>query len=88
MADIPSVEDVLENIKTNIFDQLTGRVYLRDYTHAQKNFLPGGMANAGKVKFTFHTWFQFNPTAYQPPTGQNYGLLVKSIKSISISNKG
>ena len=70
----------LQSIKTGILDQLTGRVYLRDYTHAQKNFLPGGMANAGKVKFTFHTWFQINPSAYQPPTGQNYGLLVKTIK--------
>ena len=38
------------------------------------------MANVGKVKFTFHTWFQINPSAYIPPTGQNYGLLVKSIK--------
>lgn len=70
----------LQQLQNSILDQLTGRVYLRDYTHAQKNFLPGGMANAGKVKFTFHTWFQINPSAYQPPTGQNYGLLVKTIK--------
>jgi hypothetical protein len=74
------VGDAATDIKTSILDQLTGRVYLRDYTHAAKNFLPGGMANAGKVKFTFHTWFQINPSAYQPPTGQNYGLLVKTIK--------
>ena len=75
-----SVDRLLDGIQTGIVDQLTGRVYLRDYTHAAKNFLPGGMANAGKVKFTFHTWFQINPSAYQPPTGQNYGLLVKTIK--------
>jgi hypothetical protein len=64
----------------DILNAFAGRVYVRDWTHAAKNFLPGGMANAGKVKFTFHTWFEINPTAYQPPTGQNYGLLVKSIK--------
>lgn len=74
------VDKALQQLQNSILDQLTGRVYLRDYTHAQKNFLPGGMANAGKVKFTFHTWFQINPSAYQPPTGQNYGLLVKTIK--------
>ena len=69
-----------QQLQGSILDQLTGRVYLRDYTHAAKNFLPGGQGNAGKVKFTFHTWFQINPSAYQPPTGQNYGLLVKTIK--------
>ena len=74
------VDKALQQLQNNILDQFTGRVYLRDYTHAAKNFLPGGMANAGKVKFTFHTWFQINPSAYQPPTGQNYGLLVKTIK--------
>jgi len=74
------VNKALQQLQNSILDQLTGRVYLRDYTHAAKNFLPGGMGNAGKVKFTFHTWFQINPTAYQPPTGQNYGLLVKTIK--------
>lgn len=71
---------VRDEFLQNLTGTLVGRTYLRDYTHAQKNFLPGGMANAGKVKFTFHTWFQINPTAYQPPTGQNYGLLVKQIK--------
>lgn len=74
------VSKALDSIQAGLVNQLVGRTYLRDYTHAQKNFLPGGMANAGKVKFTFHTWFQINPTAWQPPTGENYGLLVKSIK--------
>jgi hypothetical protein len=74
------VGDIVDDVKNNILDQLTGRVYLRDYTHAAKNFLPGNMGNAGKVKFTFHTWFQINPTAYSPPTGSNIGLLVKSVK--------
>ena len=74
------LDKALQQLQNSILDQLTGRVYLRDYTHAAKNFLPGGQGNAGKVKFTFHTWFQINPSAYQPPTGQNYGLLVKTIK--------
>ena len=74
------LNQALQQLQNSILDQLTGRVYLRDYTHAAKNFLPGGQGNAGKVKFTFHTWFQINPSAYQPPTGQNYGLLVKTIK--------
>jgi len=80
MADEDPLKALGDGIKRNILNQLTGRTYLRDYTHAAKVFIPGDMANAGKVKFTFHTFFQINPTAYQPPTGQNYGVLVKSIK--------
>ena len=71
---------VLKDIGRGILDNLTGRVYLRDWQHASKTFLPGNQGNAGKVKFTFHTWFEINDQAYQPPTGQNYGLLVKQIK--------
>ena len=71
---------VLKDIGRGILDNLTGRVYLRDWQHASKTFLPGSQGNAGKVKFTFHTWFEINDQAYQPPTGQNYGLLVKQIK--------
>jgi hypothetical protein len=69
-----------KDLGRDIFDNLTGRVYLRDWQHASKTFLPGSQGNAGKVKFTFHTYFSINEQAYQPPTGQNYGLLVKSVK--------
>jgi hypothetical protein len=75
-----AVDRLIDSVKTGILGQLTGRVYLRDYTHAAKTFLPGSQGNAGKVKFTFHTYFEINEQAYQPPTGQNYGLLVKSVK--------
>ena len=70
----------LQQLQANIIGQLTGRVYLRDWQHAAKTFLPGGQSNAGKVKFTFHTYFSINEQAYRPPPGQNYGLLVKSVK--------
>ena len=53
-----SVDRLLDGIQTGIVDPLTGRVYLRDYTHAAKTFLTwNGQGNAGKVKFTFHTYF-------------------------------
>jgi hypothetical protein len=74
------VDKAKQQILGSILDQLTGRVYLRDWQHAAKTFIPGNFGNAGKVKFTFHTYFSINEQAYQPPTGQNYGLLVKSIK--------
>jgi len=74
------VDKAKQQILSSILDQLTGRVYLRDWQHAAKTFIPGNFGNAGKVKFTFHTYFSINEQAYQPPTGQNYGLLVKSIK--------
>lgn len=73
-------KDIAGNIGQGILDQLTGRVYLRDWQHAAKTFLPGGYGNAGKVKFEFHTYFSINEAAYAPPTGQNYGLLVKQVK--------
>ena len=38
---------VRDEFLQNLTGTLVGRTYLRDYTHAQKNFLPGGMANAG-----------------------------------------
>ena len=72
--------DFIQQTGRSIFDALTGRVYLRDWQHAAKTFLPGGQGNAGKVKFTFHTYFSINEQAYSPPTGENYGLLVKSVK--------
>ena len=78
MGDI--TKEFINQLQGSILDQLTGRVYLRDWQHAAKTFIPGNFGNAGKVKFTFHTYFSINEQAYQPPTGQNYGLLVKSIK--------
>ena len=71
-----------EDLKTGIVDSLTGRVYLRDYTHAAKTFLPNAQGNSGKVKFTFHTVFDINEGAIvaNPTTGNNLGLLVKSVK--------
>jgi len=59
---------------------LDSRTTLRDYQHAARTFLPGGQGNAPKVKFMFHTYFNINDDAWQPPTGENYGLLVKEIK--------
>jgi len=71
----------LQQLQANIIGQLTGRVYLRDWQHAAKTFLPGGQGNAGKVKFTFHTYFSINNQAWNPPKDMtNYGLLVKSVK--------
>lgn len=72
---------LMQDIKTSLFDRLTGRVYLRDWTHAAKVFLPNRHGNAGKVKFTFHTYFGINQQAWQPTDyDQNYGLLVKQVK--------
>lgn len=73
-------KQLIQQTGQSILDALTGRVYLRDWQHAAKTFLPGGQGNAGKVKFTFHTYFSINEQAYSPPTGENYGLLVKSVK--------
>ena len=77
-----SVDRLIDGIKTGIVDSLTGRVYLRDYTHAAKTFLPNSQGNSGKVKFTFHTVFEINEGAIvaNPTVGNNLGLLVKSVK--------
>ena len=49
---------------TSLKDSLVGAflsdVYLRDYTHAAKTFLPNVQSNAPKVKFLFHTYFNIN----------------------------
>ena len=39
-----SVDRLIDGIKTGIVDSLTGRVYLRDYTHAAKTFLPNSLS--------------------------------------------
>ena len=72
---------------TSLKDSLVGAflsdVYLRDYTHAAKTFIPNKFSNAPKVKFLFHTYFNINSDAWTPPAGvasNNYGILVKSVK--------
>jgi len=68
------------NIIKDVFGGLGNRVTLRDWQHASRIFVPGGMGNAPKVKFMFHTYFNINEDAWQPPTGKNYGILVREIK--------
>ena len=72
---------------TSLKDSLVGAflsdVYLRDYTHAAKTFIPNKFSNAPKVKFLFHTYFNINADAWTPPAGvgsSNYGVLVKTVK--------
>jgi hypothetical protein len=55
-----------------------GSPYLRDYQHASKTFRPNSYENAPKLKFLFHTYFEFNTQVY--PTAPNFGILVKEIK--------
>jgi hypothetical protein len=59
-----------------------GSDYLRDYTHASKTFRPNSYANAPKLKFLFHTYFEINQEILNAgvDSRQNYGLLVKDIK--------
>ena len=70
----------IDGILNDFWNSLTGRRYLRDWQHAEEVFLPGGMGNAPKVKFMFHTNFIINGEAWNPPTGKNYGLLVKDVQ--------
>lgn len=66
-----------------------GGSYLRDFTHAAKIFRPAGYDLAPKFKFLFHTYFDINPIAYDRNvgTGDNFGVLVKSVKLPSFSIK-
>lgn len=64
-----------------------GSDYLRDYTHASKTFRPNSYANAPKLKFLFHTYFEINQEILNAGVdyagdnrGKHYGLLVKEIK--------
>jgi hypothetical protein len=57
-----------------------GSEYLRDYTHASKTFRSNSYANAPKLKFLFHTYFNINTEAYPEADQQNLGILVKEIK--------
>jgi len=62
---------------------------LRDFTHASKIFRPAGYALAPKFKFLFHTFFDINPGVYDRNilTGDNFGLLVKTVKLPSFNIK-
>jgi hypothetical protein len=66
-----------------------GSTILRDFTHASKIFRPDGYALAPKFKFLFHTFFDINPAVYARNigTGDNFGVLVKSIKLPSFNIK-
>ena len=66
-----------------------GSTILRDFTHASKIFRPAGYALAPKFKFLFHTFFDINPAVYARNinTGDNFGVLVKSIKLPSFNIK-
>ncbi len=59
-----------------------GSPTLRDFQHASKTFRSNGYALAPKMKFLYHTYFEVNPRAYNQnlSTGDNFGLLVKSVK--------
>lgn len=68
----------IQNLLQDAAGAFFGSDYLRDYTHASKTFRTNSYANAPKLKFLFHTYFDINPDAYFAET--NYGLLVKEIK--------
>ena len=59
-----------------------GSPSLRDFTHASKTFRSNGYALAPKMKFLYHVYFDINQKAYDRnlSTGDNFGLLVKSVK--------
>ena len=72
-----------DSLKNSLKGSFLNDVYLRDYTHAAKTFIPNKFSNAPKVKFLFHTYFNINQTSWTPPEGigsSNYGVLVKSVK--------
>jgi hypothetical protein len=66
-----------------------GSTILRDFTHADKIFNPSGYALAPKFKFLFHTFFEINPDVYSKNigTGDNFGVLVKTVKLPSFNIK-
>lgn len=66
-----------------------GSAILRDFTHAAKVFRPGSYDLAPKYKFLFHTFFDINPSVYNRNvnTGDNFGVLVKSVRLPSFEIK-
>jgi hypothetical protein len=67
-----------QNLLNGAASTLLGSPYLRDYTHASKTFRTNSYENAPKLKFLFHTYFEFNTAAYS--TAPNFGILVKEVK--------
>jgi hypothetical protein len=67
-----------QNLLNGAASTLFGSPYLRDYQHAAKTFRPNSYENAPKLKFLFHTYFEFNTEAYT--TAPNFGILVKEVK--------
>jgi len=59
----------------------SGQATLRDFTHASKIFRENGnYQNTPKFKYLFHVYFKINPEAFPDAVGNNYGVLVKTIK--------
>jgi hypothetical protein len=67
-----------QNLLTGAAATFFGSPYLRDYQHAAKTFRTNSYENAPKLKFLFHTYFEFNSQVYS--TAPNFGILVKEIK--------
>lgn len=67
-----------ENLLNGAAGALFGSPYLRDYQHGSKTFRTNSYENAPKLKFLFHTYFEFNTSVYS--TAPNFGILVKEIK--------
>jgi hypothetical protein len=67
-----------QNLLNGAASTFLGSPYLRDYTHASKTFRTNSYENAPKLKFLFHTYFEFNTAAYA--TAPNFGILVKEVK--------
>ena len=74
-----------ENLLRDAAGAFFGSEYLRDFTHASKTFRTNSYQNAPKLKFLFHTYFDINTNITGP--GQNFGLLVKTIKLPSFTLK-
>lgn len=67
-----------ENLLNGAAASLFGSPYLRDYQHAAKTFRTNSYENAPKLKFLFHTYFEFNSSVYA--NAPNFGILVKEVK--------
>jgi len=84
-----SLPNNIQRVLPNRPGQTTsGQATLRDYTHASKvfrggggpNFVNGDYRNAPKFKYLFHVYFKINPEAFPDSIGNDYGVLVKSVK--------
>lgn len=73
-----------QNLLKDAAGAFFGSDYLRDYTHASKTFRTNSYQYAPKLKFSFHTYFDINPEAFEfdqnLSTGQNFGLLVQEVQ--------